>query len=951
MSLVGGLVADDELFAPGELLVLFTPHETSVVTRTEAGFDSPYASLDALLHDQGIRSVRPLFTSRSKLRNVFKFAFPVNADLGEISRSLRQMPFVAAVTRNSIATINATPDDYYFNHDYNGIGGLDQWPLTAMQFHRAWDITLGDSAVVVAVIDNGFDWQHPDLDEKFWINSAEDINSNGIFDNIPSSSGGDIDTTDNDSNGKVDDVIGWDFTDDDNDPYPSYADNGSHGTAMSGIISAKTDNGLGVAGATWFSRVMALRAGNGIFMFGDRTIEAINYAVDNGALIVNMSFSTTNFADEAIRHAAIQAGEAVGVLFVASAGDNNNETARYPASHAEVVSVGAVLATKYKPTGTPSSSYGATVDIVASCGPNAENGVMACSYLLGATNTFPGDDSPHIFLKDQLATSGAAAEVSGALALLRAVYPDSPVTFIKAELFRGAEDLPDPLFGQGKLGAGLNNPYRSLTQWGAITSNTTWGVAGEATTIYVSGDVTVVDGVTLTIKRGTTIRIATDDNENAGLDTDRVEFNVDGSILVAGTTGDPVVIEGWNATEPGDWVGFKISDDSEGVTFRNCTIRDAEIAIDSYAPVTLRNVTIEDVDEAAMSIWSSTLTIDVSTIGITEADGIRLDESDATIDSTTIENYKDYGVYSVGNGIYDGALNITRCQFLGDPGGVYDGTAIYVETTDANGVISDSRFEDSEIGVKYYDSTEPNIDECVFTDNGTAIECGYGSSPRIEHCIDSSSYDGNITANDYGLVCTDDAAPQVGHCNFGANAVGVIAFDSASPVLQGYGANSFVLNTSLHIGNFAYSVTTAAQGNYWQLNTGSPNYYPKPTRISGAVDYTYALSAGPSPVSSQPEPMPDEKVVTGMEKAHPNPFNPTVHIPYSVARSMDVRIDIFDVSGRMVRALVHERAEKGKHIATWDGRNDAGAPVATSVYFARMRAGDQVQTQKLVLLK
>ncbi|MCI0452337.1 MAG: right-handed parallel beta-helix repeat-containing protein [Candidatus Latescibacteria bacterium] len=497
--------------------------------------------------------------------------------------------------------------------------------------------------------------------------------------------------------------------------------------------------------------------------------------------------------------------------------------------------------------------------------------------------------------------------------------------------------------------SGLANYFTYEYEYGVATpgaANRIWD--GD---VFVLGDVTVPDNGTLAIDAGTYVKVSNDDLSGEGADVARVEFNIDGELVVNGTAQAPVTIHPWTQATAEDWAGIYFSAGSEGGTFSYCTIGYADFVIDSYAPVTIENSTIRGASDALISVWSSTLEIDNSTIRLSNGDCIRLDESDATISGTTIEDYQDYGIYSVGNGIYDGALTITDCEFLGDPNGVYDGTAVYVEGTDADGVISNTRFEDSEVGVKYYDSSEPNIDECVFTGNDAAIECGYGSSPMIEHCIDSASYDGNITENGNGLVCTDDAAPGVGACNFEANAVGVVAFDDASPVLQGYGANSFILNTSLHVGNFAYAVTIGAQGAYWQLNTGSPNYYPKASKISGSVDYTYALASGPNPVSPRPTEPPVEAVVTGMGKAHPNPFNPTVQIPYSVSEALDVQLEIFDVTGRLVRTLVRDHRQRGQYVATWDGRNNAGEPSATSIYFARMRAGNVVQTQKLVLLK
>lgn len=222
------------------------------------------------------------------------------------------------------------------------------------------------------------------------------------------------------------------------------------------------------------------------------------------------------------------------------------------------------------------------------------------------------------------------------------------------------------------------------------------------------------------------------------------------------------------------------------------------------------------------------------------------------------------------------------------------------------------------------------------------------------HCINSATYDGDITANGTGISCMDYSDPVIGHCNIGSNGVGVFASDDSEPDLEGNGANQLLSNTTHHVVNLTSNIWIAAQGDYWYPNTGNPNYWPKAAKIYGNVDYDNALSIGPNPVSPGPEPKPErnpELVVTGLGRAHPNPFNPTIQIPYGVASPTDVQIDVFDVSGRLVRTLVSDRKARGNHVVVWDGTTNSGEPTASAVYFVRMRAGRLTETQKVVLLK
>lgn len=483
------------------------------------------------------------------------------------------------------------------------------------------------------------------------------------------------------------------------------------------------------------------------------------------------------------------------------------------------------------------------------------------------------------------------------------------------------------------------NAFRYEYQYGVLTpgaSTRAWD--GD---VYVTGDVSVPENGTLEIDAGTYVKIFPSDLAEEGLDTDRIEINVDGELVVNGTQSEPVTFHPWAQTTSEDWAGIYFSDESEGGTFNYCTIGYAEYVIDSYAPITIRNSTIRGASEALISMWDDTLTVENSTIRLTNGDCIRLDNTVANIDSTTIEDYFVYGVYADGN--YP--LNITNCEFLGDS------IAVYVSNNSTNGVIANSTFQDNHTAISYYTSVEPDIDECVITNNNVGVRCDYYSSPTIEHCITSASYSGAISENGIGIFCTDHSDPGIGSCSITGNETGVGASDDSEPALQGYGANKLMSNSDYHVVNLTPGVTINARINYWYQNTGSPNYYPKSTKILGSVDYANALGSGPNPTSPGPMPDPEPAVVTALGRAHPNPFNPTIQIPYSLKEAMDVEIEVFDVGGRLVRTLVDGRKDRGRYVAVWDGVGNRGTPTATAVYFVRMRAGSYVQTQKILLLK
>jgi subtilisin family serine protease len=198
--------------------------------------------------------------------------------------------------------------DFQQNHIYHLDGTApndplyeDQWYHLALGAARIWPEIPAGKEIIVGVIDTGIEYDHPDLVHNIWINRAEDLNQNGILDPA------DINGLDDDGNGYIDDVVGWDFTDaprfpdngdylgEDNDPSDEYFQ--GHGTQIAGIIAAEINNNIGIAGLVPGIRIMNLRAGtaNG-YLEEDDVARAILYAVDNGARIINMSFGDTELS-------------------------------------------------------------------------------------------------------------------------------------------------------------------------------------------------------------------------------------------------------------------------------------------------------------------------------------------------------------------------------------------------------------------------------------------------------------------------------------------------------------------------------------------------------------------------------------------------------------------------------------------------------------------------------
>jgi subtilisin family serine protease len=256
-----------------------------------------------------------------------------------------------------------------------------QWYLRNVRADKAWEIASGDSTVAIGVLDTGVDWEHEDLATQFKINKPEDINGNGLFDAWPSTSrakdvfgnevNGDLDGLDQDRNGFADDVIGYDFVDQESlnfgdaserDALPG--DEHGHGTQVSGVIAAKRDNGKGISGIAPGCRLVGLRAfdatGNGE---DDDIATAIIYAVENGVKVINLSFG--DFVPSMLQRDAIRYAVTQGVTVVASSGNEGGFDRHYPSDFDEVISVGATTNYPYEDVLASLTTSGESMDIVA----------------------------------------------------------------------------------------------------------------------------------------------------------------------------------------------------------------------------------------------------------------------------------------------------------------------------------------------------------------------------------------------------------------------------------------------------------------------------------------------------------------------------------------------------------------------------------------------------------
>jgi subtilisin family serine protease len=273
---------------------------------------------------------------------------------------------------------------------------------------EAWDIATGNTEVVTAVIDTGVDYTHPDLVSNIWSNPLEI--ANGL---------------DDDGNGFIDDIHGWDFANDDNTPL----DDQGHGTHVAGTIAAMGNNGIGVAGVNWQGRIIALKfiASSGVGATSD-AVEALHYAAGLRRSGINIRLTNNSWGgagETALSEAILDQADA-GILFVTAAGNNgwdNDVSPFYPACYpwSNIITV---AATDRRDARASFSQYGnLTVDLAA---PGVD--------ILSTT--------PNAGYSLNSGTSMAAPHVTGVAALLWSTWPDASWQDVREAILNGTDAIP-----------------------------------------------------------------------------------------------------------------------------------------------------------------------------------------------------------------------------------------------------------------------------------------------------------------------------------------------------------------------------------------------------------------------------------------------------------------------------------------------------------------------------
>ena len=392
----------------------------------------------------------PVNSGLKDLTRFYEISFPDSISVNKVVSRLLQDPNIRMAEPVIAMPVDDVPDDPSWTN---------QWHRNKLMLADAWDLETGSDSIKIAIIDTGVNYKHPDLAENIWVNPGEDLDGDGVVYDLD-----DMDGIDNDGNGYVDDLVGYDFLtgiggvwegEDGGTPDSDPNDFDGHGTHCAGISAAVTNNAIDVVGIAggWSgsrsfkgSRIMCLRTGatgsdgHGYVNPND-CATAIYYAAAMGANVINCSWGSSSVQASAIQNAIINRG----ITICHSAGNENSSSPGYMDGLYEVMSVAATTSSDYKAS---YSNYGSWVDVSA-----PGSGILSTysNQYVATTASLSG-------------TSMASPMVAGLAALVRSAMPSLPVEGVNAVIRNTTDDITSINPGYvGMLGTGRINALSALS--------------------------------------------------------------------------------------------------------------------------------------------------------------------------------------------------------------------------------------------------------------------------------------------------------------------------------------------------------------------------------------------------------------------------------------------------------------------------------------------------------
>jgi serine protease len=919
---------DDRQIMPGIIIIKFKTSVPAASTATLHNLPT-FEAKSAKYQGYALNKTFPFLhysnsVEAANLNRIFYLRYGGNQSPEKVAADFARDPNVEYAEPKYIYPLLDVPNDTLYTT-------MNQFPQ--VQAPAAWDVVKGNSGnVIIAIVDGGTDWNHEDLAANIW-NNDDEIPNNGI---------------DDDNNGFIDDVRGWNFQNNTNNPTgsPSTPQSAAHGTHTAGIAAGVTNNTTGIASISWNCTLMPINtaapSNDLLIAYG---YEGITYAAANGADIINCSWGGIGTASK-FEQDVIDFAYANGALVVAAAGNdgvNNDLTPHYPSSYDKVLSVGATY--NNDDAKASFSQYGATVDVYAP-------GVSILS-------TIPNNNYSSLS-----GTSMASPLAAGLSGLVKTQHPAWSVDQVREQVRVTCDDITASNSGlTGLVGKGRINALRAVTEF-------------TNPSIRIS-DISFVDsGGNGIIDAGETVDV-TVSFINYLASTSNVSFtltNDDNNITIINGSGN---VTSFNNNETHD-VSFRFSVAQgvpDGYILRfyldindgSYTDRDFfQLIVNPPQFVTLNTGPLQ----TAMTTQGNIGWIDFAGTG---------------------------GIGFVFNGyqyLFEGGLMIGTDQntisdcIRGNDGQTQD-TDFEPAANEFLSLISPGSFTTEESSILLVDSlaTTPlgiRILQKSYDDTSTGKNSFVIFSYEISNPTESTlsnlylglffDWDINTDANDYARY---DGSRKMGYAMNASSSSDKLAATRLLTTGAGISYRSIDNSAELYDG-----FTNAEKWSFLSggLQTQSLDNRDVSTLLSqgpfsitpgGGQTIAFAVIGGNSlaeleanadaaqnlwnnfAVAIEPvtENTPDK---FNLEQNYPNPFNPSTTIPFTLVKSGNVTLKIFNIIGQEVRTLVNGRKDAGQYQLQWDGKDDFGRSVASGIYFYKLSisGGENLTlTRKMILMK
>ncbi|MCL5031472.1 MAG: S8 family peptidase [Bacteroidetes bacterium] len=841
-----------------------------------------------------------------------------------VSSKIKELSNVEWAEPKYVRRITFVPSDQYYSQQYN---------LAIIKAAQAWDISKGDTNVVIGIVDTGVDWPHPDLYANIWHNPHWQTDTN-----FPG------------------DSIGWDFggNGSGNNPTPDnnpIEDNPYHGTFVAGIASAVTNNGIGVAGIGYKCKLMPVKvtqanqidptSNSPYVIFG---FEGIKYAADNGAKVINCSWGGGGYSNA--EQNVINYAMSKGALVVAAAGNDGVSESFYPASYAGVLSV---AATDQNDAVTSFSNYGENIDV---CAPG-----------ISIFSTW----QPNTYSSNGAGTSFSSPLAAGLAALVSSRFPNYTPSQV-AEQIRVNSDNIDSLNPTYKylLGGGRINAYKSLADSNSESvraisyqfSDAAPGGNGDG--IFQPGE-TITVGIkfmnylspikNLTVALNSMNSYSTISNNTfstsnvASLDSfdnSTSQFTIK---LASPLPYDANLQYRLNYTD-GNYSDFQVFSIPVNPSYSTQTNNNLALTIGSKGnfgfndyPINIQGNGFELINgsnmlfEGALIIGNSSSTIEDaargsdqnyedSSFSVVQPFKIQIPGHNADQQGETIFNDDNAGASKLGistklqsfsfTGSPDNNYIILRYSFTNNSGNsisnFYAGLFCDWDLVDGQ---NDSTAYDYTGNFGYALHTISGFNSMVATALISSTNYGYWGILNSDTGSVWGIYNGFTSAEKWQAISSGIGKQKAG--------VGDISeVTSGGPYTISAG-QTLIAAFAIAAGNSLTDLRTA-------INNARLKYQSIPTLVennSNQIPFTYSLMQN-----------------------YPNPFNPSTFIKYQIAKEAHVTLKIYDVLGREVEKLVDEEKPAGNYTVNFNA-----SLLSSGVYFYKITSGNYSAAKKMVLMK